>query len=114
MQYLRQRGGDLYSESIGPLTTPRRVIDSILSGGIDVGPLDFYALDLLQRTIPIRRHGSGSLRRQTRGAIPFLVASRQCPDEVVTSLQAALMEFGEIAACDDLRGRLCLRVSHPS
>ena len=29
--------------------------------------------------------------------IPFLVASRHCPDDVVTSLQTALMEFGEIA-----------------
>jgi len=41
--------------------------------------------------------------------IPFLIASRDCPDDVVLSLRATLVKFGEIAACDDLRDRLCLK-----
>jgi ABC-type phosphate/phosphonate transport system substrate-binding protein len=48
----RLRRGNLYRESIGPLYTPRRVIDAIVAGTIDVGPLDSYALDLMQRHDP--------------------------------------------------------------
>ncbi|HWN78734.1 MAG TPA: PhnD/SsuA/transferrin family substrate-binding protein, partial [Bradyrhizobium sp.] len=43
LPYYRQRGGKLYRQSIGPLTTPRRVIEALLAGDIDVGPLDGYA-----------------------------------------------------------------------
>ena len=109
LQYRRQRGGNLYSESIGPLTTPRRVIDSILSGAIDVGPLDSYAFDLMQRHDPDLAARIRIVETTDAAPIPFLVASRQCPDQVVASLQTALMELGEIAACDGLRERLCLQ-----
>ena len=109
LPYRQRSGGNLYRESIGPLTTPRRVIAAILSGGIDVGPLDSYALDLMQ-------HHDSALATQIRvvattdpAPIPFLVASRECPEEVVPSLQAALTEFGDVAACADLRERLCLQ-----
>jgi ABC-type phosphate/phosphonate transport system substrate-binding protein len=113
LPYRRQRGGDLYSESIGPLTTPWRVIDSVLSGAIDVGPLDSYALDLMQRHDPDLTAQIRIVETTDPAPIPFLVASRQCPDEVVTSLQTALMEFGDIAAYDDLRERLCLLAFAP-
>jgi ABC-type phosphate/phosphonate transport system substrate-binding protein len=109
LQYRRQRGGNLYSESIGPLTTPRRVIDSILSGAIDVGPLDSYALDLMQRHDPDLAARIRIVETTDAAPIPFLVASRQCPDQVVASLQTALMELDEIVACDGLRERLCLQ-----
>jgi ABC-type phosphate/phosphonate transport system substrate-binding protein len=113
LPYRRQHGNDLYSQSVGPLTTPRRVIDSILDGGIDVGPLDSYAWDLLQRHDPDLTAQFRIVETTDAAPIPFLVASRQCPDDVVTSLQTALMEFGEIAACDALRERLCLQSFAP-
>ena len=113
MPYRRQHGRDLYSQSVGPLTTPRRVIDSILAGGIDVGPLDSYAWDLLQRHDPDLTERIRIVETTDAAPIPFLVASRQCPDRVVTALQTALMEFGEIAACDGLRERLCLQSFAP-
>src|SRR5258708_35769763 len=49
LPYYRQRGGKAYLQSIGPLTTPRRVIEALLADDIDVGPLDGYALDLMLR-----------------------------------------------------------------
>jgi ABC-type phosphate/phosphonate transport system substrate-binding protein len=113
LPYRRQHGRDLYSQSVGPLTTPRRVIDSILADGIDVGPLDSYAWDLLQRHDPDLTARIRIVETTDAAPIPFLVASRQCPDQVVTSLQTALMEFGEIAACDGLRERLCLQSFAP-
>ncbi|MBS0531749.1 MAG: PhnD/SsuA/transferrin family substrate-binding protein [Proteobacteria bacterium] len=107
--YRRKAGGNLYRESIGPLTTPRRVIEAVLAGEIDIGPLDSYALDLM------RRHDQ-ALASQIRvvattdvAPIPFLIAGRDCPDDVVLALQAALLKFGDVAACADLRDRLCLK-----
>jgi ABC-type phosphate/phosphonate transport system substrate-binding protein len=109
LPYWQQRGGKLYRESIGPLTTPRRVIEAVVGGDIDVGPLDSYALDLMQRHEP-------NLVKQIRvvattdvAPIPFLVASRKCPNEVVAALQTALLQFGDVAVCADLRDRLCLQ-----
>jgi ABC-type phosphate/phosphonate transport system substrate-binding protein len=109
LPYRRHRGGDLYSESIGPLTTPRRVIDAILAGDIDVGPLDSYALDLMQRHDPNLVARIRVVATTDAAPIPFLVASRECPDDVVVALQVALIKFGGVAACAGLRERLCLQ-----
>lgn len=38
--------------SIGPLMTPRRVIDALLADEIDIGPLDSYFHDLLLAAEP--------------------------------------------------------------
>lgn len=98
----------LYRESVGPLVTPRRVIEAVLSGAIDVGPLDSYALDLMLRHEP---ELSGLIRTvaSTQAApIPFLVASPACPAAAVDALRAALLAFGDAPDGDDLRDRLCL------
>jgi ABC-type phosphate/phosphonate transport system substrate-binding protein len=109
LRYWQQRGGNLYSESIGPLTTPRRVIDAILAGDIDVGPLDSFALDLMQRHDPDLAARIRIVATTDAAPIPFLVASRECPEEVVASLLTALIKFGDVAACAGLRERLCLQ-----
>jgi ABC-type phosphate/phosphonate transport system substrate-binding protein len=109
LSYWQQRGGRLYRESIGPLTTPRRVIEAVVAGDIDVGPLDSYALDLMQRYEPKLTEQIRIVASTEAAPIPFLVASRTCPDEVVASLQAALLRFGEVGALADLRERLCLQ-----
>jgi ABC-type phosphate/phosphonate transport system substrate-binding protein len=109
LPYRQAAGGNLYGASIGPLTTPRRVIEAVLAGTIDVGPLDSYVLDLIQRHDPALAAQIRIVATTDIAPIPFLVASRECPDEVVASLQTALMEFGDLPACTDLRERLCLQ-----
>jgi hypothetical protein len=47
LQYRHGRSERLFAASVGPLVTPRRVIEAVLEGMIDVGPLDSYAHDLL-------------------------------------------------------------------
>jgi ABC-type phosphate/phosphonate transport system substrate-binding protein len=113
LSYYRQRGGRLYRESVGPLTTPRRVIEALLAGDIDIGPLDSYALDLMMR------HHS-QIRSQVRivattdpAPIPFLVAAAGCPDDVVEQLQTTLWTFADAPACASLRDRLCLDAFAP-
>jgi ABC-type phosphate/phosphonate transport system substrate-binding protein len=109
LPYRLQRGGNLYCQSIGPLQTPRRVVEAVLADEIDVGPLDGYALDLMLRHEPNLAKEIRIVATTDTAPIPFLVASRECPDEVVTSLQGALLQFGEASACAGLRDRLCLQ-----
>jgi ABC-type phosphate/phosphonate transport system substrate-binding protein len=109
LPYWQRRGGRLYRESIGPLTTPRRVIEAVVGGDVDVGPLDSYALDLMQRHEPELVKQIRIVATTDVAPIPFLVASRECPDKVVAALQAALLKFGDVAACAGLRERLCLQ-----
>ena len=109
LRYRQAAGGNLYHASIGPLTTPRRVIAAVLAGDIDVGPLDSYVLDLIQRHDPALAAQIRIVATTETAPIPFLVASREGPEQVVASLQTALMEFGDLAACGDLRERLCLQ-----
>ncbi|HEY0909878.1 MAG TPA: PhnD/SsuA/transferrin family substrate-binding protein, partial [Bradyrhizobium sp.] len=109
LPYRRQFGATLYRASIGPLTTPRRVIEALVSGEIDVGPLDSYALDLMVRHEPELAKQIRTVATTDPAPIPFLVASRECPDDVVMSLQAALFRVGDAEACAEIRQRLCLQ-----
>lgn len=113
LPHRQQCGGNLYGESIGPLTTPRRVIEAIMAGEVDVGPLDSYALDLTRRHDPDLAAQIRVVATTEAAPIPFLIASRDCPDDVVASLQAALLKFGDVAACAGLRDQLCLKAFAP-
>jgi ABC-type phosphate/phosphonate transport system substrate-binding protein len=108
LPYYRQRGARLYRESIGPLFTPRRVIEALLADQIDIGPLDSYALDLMLRHQPDLASLIRIVATTDVAPIPFLVASPACPDDIVSALQAALVGFGDAPACADLRDRLGL------
>jgi ABC-type phosphate/phosphonate transport system substrate-binding protein len=93
---------------VGPLFTPRRVIDSLLANEIDVGPLDSYALDLMLHHQPDLASRIRIVATTDPAPIPFLVAAPDCPDDIVSALEAALLEFGTVPACAGLRTRLCL------
>jgi ABC-type phosphate/phosphonate transport system substrate-binding protein len=108
LPYRLKRGANLYRESVGPLYTPRRVIEAVLANNIDVGPLDGFAFDLMLRHEPELGKRIRIVATTEAAPIPFLVASPQCPDDIVASLQGALAGFGKAPACATLRHRLCL------
>lgn len=108
LPYYRHRGAGLYSEIVGPLFTPRRVIDALLADEIDIGPLDSYALDLMLHHQPDLASQIRIVATTDPAPIPFLVAASNCPDDVVSALLAALVEFATEPACTELRKRLCL------
>lgn len=108
MPYYRQRGARLYRDSVGPLTTPRRVLDALSAGDIDIGPLDSYALDLMLRHEAELASRIRIVATTDPAPAPLLVAAPDCPDEIVTRLQATLATFAEAPACAGLRDRLCL------
>ena len=113
LPYYRQRGAKLFRESIGPLMTPRRVIDALLASEIDVGPLDSYALDLMLRHQEDLAPQIRIVATTEAAPIPFLVASSGCPDEVILSLQEALFSFAGAWASAELKDRLCLNAFAP-
>jgi hypothetical protein len=66
LPYRLRLGHPLYASAVGPLGGARDVVDAILTGRIDVGPLDSYVLDLIRKpaarsrsTIAIDRHHAG-------------------------------------------------------
>jgi ABC-type phosphate/phosphonate transport system substrate-binding protein len=65
----------LYGATVGPLITPRRVVDAILAGEADVGPLDSYAYDLLCRHDPALMAGIRVVDSTEWVPMPLLVGS---------------------------------------
>lgn len=113
LPYYEKRGAKLYRESVGPLFTPRKVIDALLADEIDVGPLDSYALDLMLHHQPDLGRRIRIVATTDAAPIPFLVAAPDCPGDVVTALKTALLGFGAAPDCEDLRERLCLAAFVP-
>jgi ABC-type phosphate/phosphonate transport system substrate-binding protein len=109
LPYRLQRGASLYRQSIGPLFTPRRVVEAIVEDRLDIGPLDSYALDLMRRHDPELKKQIRIVATTDAAPIPFLVASRECPEEVVATLQTALLKFGDASVRTGLSERLCLQ-----
>ncbi len=106
-------GPVLYRESIGPFYTPRRIVEAVLQGSIDVGPVDSLAFDLIHRHEPEVASQLSILATTQAVPIPLLVASRQCPVDVMSDLQDALASFADDAGCADLRERLVIRRFKP-
>jgi ABC-type phosphate/phosphonate transport system substrate-binding protein len=108
LPYYRRRGAKLYRESIGPLTTPRLVLDALQTGDIDIGPLDSYALDLMQRHEDDLGSRIRIIATTDPAPVPLLVAAPSCPDDIVVRLRATLATFAEAPGCAGLKDRLCL------
>jgi ABC-type phosphate/phosphonate transport system substrate-binding protein len=113
LPYYKQRGARLYQQSIGPLFTPRRVIEALLTDAIDVGPLDSYALDLMLRHEPGLTSQIRIIATTDAAPMPLLVASESCPQDIIAGLRSGLYAFGGAAACAALRDRLCLDAFAP-
>lgn len=81
----------LFRESVGPLNTPRAVIDAVTAGRIDVGPIDSYVHDLLRLHDPDAVRDLRVIDRTFPTAIPLLVASDALDAEAVERLRAVLV-----------------------
>jgi ABC-type phosphate/phosphonate transport system substrate-binding protein len=80
-----------YAQWVGPLVTPRRVIEAVLRGEIDVGPLDSYVHDLLRRHEPETAAKLCVVDSTAMTPIPLLVASPGIPEDVVARLRRAML-----------------------
>jgi ABC-type phosphate/phosphonate transport system substrate-binding protein len=87
----RVQGRDVYRASVGNLITARRILDSVLDGTIDIGPLDAYWHALIARHRPELLAGIRVLDSTARAPIPAFVASSAMPAEQVAALRAAFL-----------------------
>ncbi len=99
----RSGGRPLFSATVGPLVTPRRVVEAVLAGDADAGPLDSYWHDLL-------RGREGALAAQLRVVartpptpMPLLVCAASMPSALRARLVAALLEVGSRDDLAELR-----------
>lgn len=101
--------GQLYSDSIGPLHTPRAVVAALMSGAIEIGPLDSYAFDLMRMNPDDPACNLRIVATTQPAPIPFLVASPDCPAEIADALREAFLAAGTTSALAEVRQSLLLK-----
>lgn len=106
---MRYRGASkrsLFREIIGPLTTPRRMLEAIAETRTDVGPLDSFAFALLSRHEPALTEQTRVIASTDLVPIPAIMASQHMDEAIVDRLRAALLTLGSkpehAALCADL------------
>jgi ABC-type phosphate/phosphonate transport system substrate-binding protein len=92
LPHFAARRGPLYAEVRGDLVTARKVLDSVLDGSIDVGPLDAYWHALLCLHRPELTAGVRILESTATAPAPAFVASSALPTDQVAALRAAAAE----------------------
>ncbi len=107
--FARNRGGRLFQSVAGPLQTPRRVVEAVLSGEADAGPLDSYFHDLLRQHEPALAAQLRVLTSTPPTPIPALVAAAALPGAIARRFGAALLAVADADELSPVRTTLLLR-----
>lgn len=102
------RGAPLFASVVGDLVTPRRVVDAVVSGEIDCGPLDSFAHDLLRRHEPALCDKFRVLARTRPTPIPPVMATAPLTAAAVVRLRAAFAAVQDAPDLAKIRDDLCL------
>lgn len=89
LPHFAARKGPLYAEVRGGLVTARKILDSVLDGSIDIGPLDAYWHALIARHRPDLTAGIRVLDSTDLAPMPAFVAAPCLPADAVARLRAA-------------------------
>lgn len=90
LPHWRARGErPLFAESVGNLVTARAVLDAVLAGRIDIGPLDAYWHALIARHRPEIAAGIRVLESTELAPMPAFIAAPGLPGSAVARLRAA-------------------------
>ncbi|MFO1322567.1 MAG: PhnD/SsuA/transferrin family substrate-binding protein [Burkholderiales bacterium] len=102
------RGAPLFAATVGPLVTPRRVVEAIVAGDADAGPLDSYAHRLLAITEPGLVAPLRVIAATEPTSIPPMVAGSAIAAADATRLTEALLAVHESAYLAPVRATLGL------
>lgn len=108
LPYRRARGTPLYGDVVGSLVSPRGVVDALLAGRIDVGPLDSYAHDLMRNAEPERTRQLRTIATTAPTPIPMFVATAPLDEVLVQKLQGAFAQVAHTDRLHTLRATLLL------
>lgn len=96
------RGGALYRGVVGDMINARGVIDAIVDGRIDVGPLDSYCHDLLKRNQPEYAQQVRTIATTDPMPIPVFVAKRAAGATAENDLARLRDAFDAVGAAPEL------------
>ena len=91
LKYRSAARPNLYASMTGNLLTARAVLDGVLAGLIDIGPLDAYWHYLLEHHKPELTAGVRVLVTTELTPIPAFVAAAGAPADMIASLRAAFL-----------------------
>jgi ABC-type phosphate/phosphonate transport system substrate-binding protein len=99
----------LFAATVGPLVTPRRIVEAIIDGDADAGPLDSYFHDLLRLHEPDLARRLRVIARSPATPIPPLVAAPGIQAGDAERIVDALIAVGESAVLEPIRTSLQLQ-----
>ncbi len=102
-------GGAWFGATTGPLQTPRAVVDALLEGRIDAGPLDSWWHDLLKRHEPAKAAHLRVIASTPLTPAPPLVCAHGVAEATRRRLAAAFERVADAPPLQELRDRLLLR-----
>ncbi len=109
LAYRRPGTNRVFHRSVGSLVTARGILDKVVDGTIDVGPLDGYWHLLIRKHMPDLLAKVRVVASTELAPIPAFVASRGTPEGVVERLRAALLAVSRESWFDHFGEILCLR-----
>lgn len=108
--FLRARGGErVFRAEVGPVFTPRRVIEAVIAGDADAGPVDSFAHALLALHAPGLAAGVRTIVRTDPTPSPLLVASAGLDGATVAALQEGFVGLADDPGSQGLLRALALR-----
>jgi ABC-type phosphate/phosphonate transport system substrate-binding protein len=102
-------GGHLFRAMVGPLITPRRVVEAIVAGDADAGPLDAWWHALLRRHEPEVAARIRTVATTAPAPIPLVVSAAGMPGPQKLRLTAALERTASVVELADVRDTLLLK-----
>lgn len=104
----KDRGDRLYRATVGQLVNARGVIEALLDGRIDVGPLDCYSHDLLSAYEPALTAQVRTVASTVWRPIPPLVATAAITPNELARLRHVLLGLRDVPEMADTMLRLRL------
>jgi hypothetical protein len=91
MHYRTAERPTLYADVKGGLVTARAILDAVVAGSIDIGPLDAYWHVLIQRYRPELTANIRVLQSTALAPMPAFVAGPAVPTEAIDALKSAFV-----------------------
>ena len=95
LQFISPARQHLFSEMVGPLVSPRAVLEAVSNDRADITAVDSWWFDLLARYQPELVCQLRVIDRTASGPLPLLIASPDCDDETALRLREAFTSFGQ-------------------
>ena len=104
----RMHGGRLFAATVGPLYTPRRVVEAVIANEADAGPLDAWWHALLRRHEPTLAAQLRTVAATRPTPIPLVVCSAGVENEMRQRLVAAFERIEGVPELAEVRDSLLL------